>query len=149
MASITGEKRLKLEIDSKLSDTVMAAMAVRGVCEIANFSSVEVSRLEICLVEILNNIIEHAYSYQTGHTVEVIVTLTPLVMGITISDWGFSIPAKEQAALQGITEGVDMPSDYQVNGRGLFIVKHLMDSVGYSSEAGKNSLFMTMNIGKA
>ena len=83
---------LKLQIDSQLSNTTLVAMAVRGVCAMTTLSPVEVNRLELCLVEIVNNAIEHAYNNEAGHPVEVCVGLDKTTMNISVSDWGTSIP---------------------------------------------------------
>ncbi|WP_257255238.1 MULTISPECIES: ATP-binding protein [unclassified Endozoicomonas] len=133
---------LKLEIDSQLSNTRLVAMAVRGVCAMTTLSPVEINRLELCLVEIVNNAIEHAYDNEAGHPVEVCVSMDKTTMNISVSDWGQSIP---DDVMQNKTEMVvdpEQPEVWLCSGRGLHIVNKLMDQVTYESNQDKNSFIM-------
>lgn len=134
---------LKLQIDSQLSNTTLVAMAVRGVCAMTTLSPVEINRLELCLVEIVNNAIEHAYGNEAGHTVEVCVGLDKTTMNIAVSDWGASIPSEVIANQQPEEIDPDKPESWLYSGRGLHIVNKLMDVVSYETEKGKNSFIMS------
>lgn len=133
---------LKLEIDSQLSNTTMVAMAVRGVCAMTTLSPVEINRLELCLVEIVNNAIEHAYDNQAGHPVEVCVHLDKTTMNISVSDWGQSIPDDIMQDNTEMAVDPEQPEAWLCSGRGLHIVKKLMDQVTYESNQNKNSFIM-------
>lgn len=133
---------LKLEIDSQLSNTTMVAMAVRGVCAMTTLSPVEINRLELCLVEIVNNAIEHAYANEAGHPVEVCVDLDKTTMNIAVSDWGSAIPDDVMGNTEEKELDIDNPESWLCSGRGLHIVNKLMDQVSYQSESGKNSFIM-------
>ncbi|WP_252179930.1 ATP-binding protein [Endozoicomonas sp. 4G] len=135
-------QELKLEIDSQLANTRLVAMAVRGLCAMTTLSPVEVNRLELCLVEIVNNAIEHAYDNQAGHPVEVCVSLDKTMINISVSDWGQTIPDE---VMQDKAEKVvdpEHPEIWLCSGRGLHIVKKLMDHVAYESNQNKNSFIM-------
>ncbi|WP_062269938.1 ATP-binding protein [Endozoicomonas arenosclerae] len=133
---------LKLEIDSQLSNTTMIAMAVRGVCAMTTLSPVEINRLELCLVEIVNNAIEHAYDNEAGHPVEVCVDLDNTMMNIAVSDWGQSIPDDVIEDKAEPAMDPEHPETWLCSGRGLHIVNKLMDQVSYESDEGKNSFIM-------
>lgn len=137
-------RSLTLDIDSIPANTVLVAMAVRGLCEMTELSPVEINRIELCLVEIVNNAIEHAYENQPGHKVETRVELGRSSVSITVSDWGRSIPPEKLGVRSLVREDIQNPETLQSSGRGLYIVQNLMDEVRYSSDAGKNSLVMTM-----
>ena len=137
---------LKLEIDSQLSNTTLVAMAVRGVCAMTTLSPVEINRLELCLVEIVNNAIEHAYGNEAGHPVEVCVGLGKKTMSISVSDWGASIPSEVIENNQPEELNPDHPESWLCSGRGLHIVNKLMDGVSYETEAGKNSFLMSKKL---
>ena len=137
---------IRFEVDSVLTNTSLVAMSVRGLCAITTLSPVETNHLELCLVEVVNNAIEHAYGNQPGHTVEVVVELEKTLLTITVSDWGSSIP---QSNLEDkIPAGVDSDSPETVlcSGRGLHIVRSLMDTVEYSSHQGRNDFSMAKNL---
>ncbi len=139
-------QQLKMEVDSSLSNTVMVAMAVRGVCEMTLLTPVEVSRLELCLVEVLNNTIEHAYDSQPGSVVETLVDVSDVAVLITVSDWGHVLPSQALDDSAHDAEEALNNTALQSSGRGLFIVNSLMDSVQYTTESGKNSFTLGMNI---
>ncbi len=133
---------LSLEIDSKLSNTTLMAMAVRGVCAMTTLSPVETNRLELCLVEIVNNAIEHAYENQAGNSVHVQLELDDAVIRLIVSDYGKSIP---QDSLQKDAESELNPEQsdtWLCSGRGLHIVNKLMDAVSYQRIGEKNSFIM-------
>ena len=134
---------LRLEIDSKLTNTTLVAMAVRGLCSMTTLSPVEINRLELCLVEVVNNAIEHAYDNQAGHPVEVTVEMMKESMTLVVSDQGHVMPRETLEIENQPQIDPDSPQSWLCSGRGLHIVKNLMDTVEYSSDQGKNSLRMT------
>ena len=134
---------LRLQIDSQLSNTTLVAMAVRGVCAMTTLSPVEINRLELCLVEIVNNAIEHAYGNEAGHPVEICVWLKKTSMNISVSDWGISIPSDVIDSQEPEEINPDHPESWLCSGRGLHIVNKLMDDVSYETEEGKNSFIMS------
>ncbi len=139
-------QQLKMEVDSSLSNTVMVAMAVRGICEMTLLTPVEISRLELCLVEVLNNTIEHAYGNQPGNIVETLVDVSDTAVSITVSDWGHVLPAETLNESANHAKEMLDNSTLQSSGRGLFIVNSLMDSVHYVTVSGKNSFTLCINI---
>ncbi|MGI9274389.1 MAG: ATP-binding protein [Endozoicomonas sp.] len=139
-------QEIKLEIDSQLPHTAMVAMAVRGLCAMTTLSPVEINRLELCLVEIVNNAIEHAYGNESGHSVEVSVGLSKKEVVITVSDQGQRMPEDILSDREEPEMDPDHPETWLCSGRGLHIVNKLMDEVRYKSADGKNSLFMTKKL---
>ena len=136
---------VRIEIDSELANTTLVAMAVRGLCAMTTLSPVEVNRVELCVVEIVNNAIEHAYKKQKGHKVEVGVDLLQSSLTLTVSDWGLQM---DQTKLDVKTLATN-PNDsaaWLSSGRGLPIVQSLMDQVQYIREGEKNSFIMSKQI---
>lgn len=137
---------LHLEIDSQLANTTLIAMAVRGLCAITVLSPVEINRLELCLVEVVNNAIEHAYGNQSGNRVTILVDVKKESITITVKDRGEAMAPEVLEANEEPELDLDSPESWLCSGRGLHIVKNLMDSVNYSSDNGENSLVMTKQI---
>ncbi|OED45805.1 hypothetical protein ACH42_04605 [Endozoicomonas sp. (ex Bugula neritina AB1)] len=135
-----------MEVDSKLANTRLVAMAVRGLCAITTLSPVEINRLELCLVEVVNNAIEHAYGNKAGHRVEILVELEETQLSITISDWGAVMPGKNLEVRELKLIDPELPETVLCSGRGLHIVRNLMDALEYSSHQGKNSLLMVKQL---
>ncbi|MGB0360394.1 MAG: ATP-binding protein [Endozoicomonas sp.] len=145
MANQQGHK-LKLEIDSELANTALVAMAVRGLCTMTKLSPVEVNRVELCIVEIVNNAIEHAYNNEEGHKVEVGIDLLQSKMQLTVSDWGKSLDEEQFQNNSSLDVDGCNPASWLTSGRGLSIVQSLMDQVDYQSEGDKNSFIMSKQI---
>lgn len=144
------EKRaqsIRLLIDSRLEDTVLVAMAVRGLCAMTELTEDEVNRVELCVVEITNNAIEHAYNHASGQVVEVVINLKADALEIVISDWGramSNVQESDSTDRQDIST-TDLDA-WSCSGRGLNIVEKLMDDVSYRSSEGKNSFCMSKKL---
>ena len=141
-----GGQTVKLEIDSALANTSLVAMAVRGLCTMTTLSPVEVNRIELCVVEIVNNAILHAYNNEKGHTVAVDVDLQQSWFQITVSDWGNCLDEDKLDDDQRFEIDADNPASWLCNGRGLSIVQNLMDDVSYQTIGDKNSFIMGKQI---
>ena len=128
-----------LRIDSQLSDTVLVAMAVRGVCAMTSLTAEDINRLELCVVEAVNNAIEHAYSGRSGSPVDVELTLTATSsLQIAVIDRGSAMSWPPAGGLPS-TDEMDV---WLTAGRGLPIVSRLMDDVRYETGSGSNRLVM-------
>ena len=136
---------LRLEIDSDLANTTLIAMAVRGLCAMTALSPVEVNRVELCVVEIVNNAIEHAYNHEKGHKVEVAAHLAQSALTLTVSDWGKAM-GKGKLESPSMPVDLDDPALWLDSGRGLPIVQSLMDSVSYHRNGDKNSFVLLKHI---
>ena len=134
-----------LEIESELANTTLIAMAVRGLCGMTTLSSVDINRMELCVVEVVNNSMEHAYNNEKGHRIQVDFCLMKNHLTITVSDWGRSMD-KIRLEEKNISTILDDPSACLCSGRGLLIVQSLMDEVDYQSANGKNNFVMTKRL---
>ena len=133
---------LSLAIDSELGNTTVMAMAVRGVCAMTTLSPVETNRLELCLVEIVNNAIEHAYENKPGQKVQVDLELDDALIRLTVSDHGKSIPQESLLSDKEPDLDPERTDTWLCSGRGLHIVNRLMDAVSYQRIGDRNSFIM-------
>ncbi len=128
---------LTLRIDSRLGDVPLVGIAVRAICAAIPLGEDETASVELCVVEAVNNAIEHAYG-EVGHPVEVEVVLAAGTLRIVVRDrghrmdWARACAAADGYAADALGEG----------GRGLFIMRSLMDEVSYRTAGGWNELAM-------
>ena len=61
MATIT------ITTESRLENIDLLSAAIRGLCESAALPAADIDRIELCVVEALNNVVLHAYCNQPGH----------------------------------------------------------------------------------
>jgi serine/threonine-protein kinase RsbW len=92
---------------------------------------------EIVLAEILNNIVEHAYSDQNG---KICVTLHQQSRGISvvICDQGRAYPNSQVP--QGTLPVVDVIDELPEGGFGWFLIRNLVEKLTYTRQAQCNRL---------
>ncbi|MGH7788474.1 MAG: ATP-binding protein [Candidatus Binatia bacterium] len=129
---------ITLRIDSRLEDVWLIGLAVRAVCSALPLDEETTGAVELCVVEAVNNAIEHAYGEAPGQPVEVEASLAADTLRLAVRDRGRSMPwpAPPAAAPDGLNEG----------GRGLFIMRELMDDVDYATVDGWNVLTLTKHL---
>ncbi len=142
--------RIKLTIDSDFKNVFLISKTIRALCALIPLSDIESDQIELCLVEAVNNSIEHAYGKQPGYDIEVIVTLYLERLMLEVCDVGNPM---DETRL----ESIDMSfQDFNLDdldripeeGRGLPIMKAIMDSVTYKTQDGRNCLTMIKEKGK-
>ena len=104
------------------------------------------ARVELAMVEAVNNVVRHAYHGEPGHTVEVTVTVDGDRLALEVADEGTPMPPHgtpvldfDPADLANLPEG----------GMGLYLIHSVMDTVEYQSRDGRNVLVMTHRIAEA
>jgi serine/threonine-protein kinase RsbW len=129
---------LTLSIDSRLDYVFMVGLSMRAICAAVPLTESETEALELCVVEAVNNAIEHAYGGSPGHPVEIELTLDRAAACIVVRDrgrsmdWAAACARADRYAADHLSEG----------GRGLLIMRSLMDVVSYRSGGGCNALRM-------
>ncbi|MCL6269810.1 ATP-binding protein [Sansalvadorimonas sp. 2012CJ34-2] len=139
---------ITLCIDSQLEDTVLVAMAVRGVCGMTSLTAEEINRVELCVVEVVNNAIEHAYQGRPNETVEVDVMLNPTrSLEIVVRDCGTPMSKPLSADAEMSVPDPTNPETWLSSGRGIPIVERLMDEIRYESCEDGNAFHMIRQLG--
>ena len=138
--SASKEQHVQLSVSSHLDNIVFIAASVNAICRVCGFSTEEASQIELCTVEAVTNVIEHAYENQPGHPVEIRVTAKGGQLVLQIQDRGHTRAASVTTTLN--FDPLDIPS-LPEGGMGLFLINSLMDEVMYVSHQGTNVLTMT------
>jgi serine/threonine-protein kinase RsbW len=130
---------LTLRIDSQFEHVVLVGLSLRAICAAVPLDDADVNAVELCVVEAVNNAIEHAYGAEAGHAVEVEVTLDGEALRIAVRDRGRTMDW--EAAWDRINVHA-LNDELSEGGRGLFIIRSLMDGLSYASADGWNMLRM-------
>lgn len=134
------EKSIRMTIKSRLENVFLIGLAVNRIVSYSAGGEVDASLIELCVVEAVNNAIEHAYGYNTDKDVEVVVNLYKNGVSFDINDWG--APLNPDLPLKDFKfEEKDIPL-MKENGRGLKIINKTMDYMAFNSCGGKNTLSM-------
>jgi len=143
-----GFKRIKLAIDSDLDQVFLVGVAVNKLCSISSFSLAESYNIELCVVEAITNSIKHSYRGEKGKEVVVILTLTEDHISIDVCDCG---TAMDPDVLKNADLTYHNDKTYDIEniadcGRGIGIMKMIMDSVTYATGKEGNCLTLRKNI---
>jgi serine/threonine-protein kinase RsbW len=137
-------KRLAFEIESRLEAVPLLGQVACLLCTAAGFTPVEGSEVEVCVVEAVNNSIQHAYQGNPDRRVNLEITLLP---GQIIFDvWDSGTPGdanRMNADHRGALEvNLDCVKDISESGRGLAIIQEVMDSFEYTPGTERNRFRM-------
>lgn len=97
----------------------------------------------ICLMEALNNSIEHSYLEKSGNNIDVIVSISKTKVEIDIMETGIPRTNFDKPKLQFNPDDLSTAPE---GGMGLYIIDNLMDSVSYTSEKGVNTTSFSKRI---
>lgn len=89
----------------------------------------------ICLMEALNNSIEHSYLEKAGENIDIIVSISLSKVEISILETGIARTNFDKPQLQFDPDDLSTAPE---GGMGLFIIDNLMDSISYTSNHGVN-----------
>jgi serine/threonine-protein kinase RsbW len=140
-------KTIKFIIDSNLEDVALVGMSINRLCSLNPVLEQESFMTELCVVEAINNSIIHAYGNEKGHKVEVAFALTPDELLIKVYDNGKSMDKAELESRDLSSIEIDPGNlDTVESGRGLAIIKEVMDHVSYTTVDGINCLSLTKKL---
>ena len=139
-----GLRKVKVIIENELDDIPLVGIAVNRFCSYAAFSETDAFNIELCVIEAVTNCIKHAYGEKTGQEVIVIFTLSDSEAVFEICDKGKPMDPErlKKADLAKPNCGTLDVETLAECGRGLGIMKEIMDHVDYRSENGTNCLIL-------
>ncbi len=143
------QRKIVFAIESDMKNVSLIGMTINKLCSLIPFSEAEAYQVELCVVEAVNNCIEHAYGNQRGHQVEVVFALETDKLVIDVCDTGKSMDEKAIEKVDVSQLNID-PDNFHTmaeQGRGLPIMKQIMDTITYNTnDDGKNCLTLIKNI---
>jgi serine/threonine-protein kinase RsbW len=134
------------QIASRLECVGPLGEEVRAACTTFGLGSAAAGEVELSVVEMVNNTIEHGYQMDGSGWVEVSLESDGRRLRVAIRDGGRAMPA---GALANATMPDVDPTRREAlpeGGMGLHIVKQLMDDVRYESSEARNTVIMERRI---
>lgn len=132
---------ITLSIDSTLADVGLVGRAVRAICRTLPGGARAAAEVELCVVEAVNNAIEHGYRGERGHRVDVHLAVHEAELRIEVVDRGGGARGGLRCATRAAA-----PDPLDESGRGLFLMQALMDDVSYRREGGRSVLRLTRRL---
>ncbi|MCJ2375231.1 ATP-binding protein [Vibrio sp. ZSDZ34] len=115
----------------------------------AHISSSVISKLELCVVELLNNTFEHAYKERNGYPVDIECRIEHNDVHIEISHYGEGLTESSfNAAIAAdfVEPNKNDPLTLTTSGRGLIIVASLLDSIQMTLDDSKSTFYLQKKI---
>ena len=128
---------MSLEFRSDARAIQLASSVMRVYCEYLGLGKTQVLRLELALVEALNNIIAHGCEERSDVRIGVVMEALDDVLLVEIRDEGSTIDE---------LPGGEMPDPLQESGRGWPLIRACVDGIDYRSENGENILSLTKSL---
>lgn len=127
------DEKIIIEIPSKIEELKNVTTEVEKISEKMKFSEDECDNISIGLTEVINNAIIHGNKFDKNKTVKIIFTITSDELKIEVSDQGEGFDPNK------IDNPLEPENLLKEHGRGIFILKAVMDSVDFlfSSEGTK------------
>ena len=139
-------KRIELAIDSDLNQVSLVAVAVNGVCLYLGLNDATAGEVELCVVEAVTNAIRHAYQGATGGRVTIALAAASDRLFIEVCDTGTAMSLEHQQRLLNLPKATEFQlhdrQSIPEGGRGLKIIRALMNEVTYTSKERLNRLTM-------
>lgn len=131
---------LQVSLTSELSAVRLAAARMGSALAAQGIGAEARAEIELCVVEAMNNVVEHGYGLCAGQPFELSLWWSEHGLVIELRDEGRPIPEGmlDQASLPEVGDGdiQDLPD----RGWGLGLLRELMDEVHYESRQGGNLL---------
>ncbi len=137
---------ITLSIDSTFDNVYLIGLAVSRICAAVANDAVDPSTFELCVIEAVNNVIEHAYAGEPGHPVDVTLSIAGDRLTCAICDTGRTM---DWEAACRRAEQLPEEEDLAEGGRGLYIMQTLMDEISYCREGDTNVLTLTKRFSPA
>lgn len=133
-------KRLKMTFDSRLDAIPPVALSIDSFCRLLGLDEQIAYSIQLAAVELMNNVVMHAYAGQHGHDSTISLRLLKTRLTIEVRHRGRPMPSGL------LRRNCDPPSrnlqDLRESGWGLHLINAIMDSTTYHSQNGVHSFIM-------
>ncbi len=138
--SLAEQKNITLSIPSRHDHVCLVGLALQGLLVESVQNRQQLYLLELAVCEAVVNCIKHAYADSAEYIVQVQLTFYPAELICRVLDQGLALNQAllQEAELQEPCNGFELIEC----GRGLGLIKSVMDQVDYISQAGWNCLQM-------
>jgi anti-sigma regulatory factor (Ser/Thr protein kinase) len=135
--------QIRLEIESDLSSVCLMAMAVNKICSFYGMNELDAYKVELSVTEAATNAIVHAYGGSPGHPVSLLVSVGDSALLLDCMDRGKPMTAEQANRVSASSPMTEQEGEsLREGGRGLQIIRGVMDKVSYMTDEGLNCLSM-------
>jgi len=136
---VNSHEPLRLVVPATLLDVRAATERIVGLCD--RFSTEDRADYATAVMEWLVNVVKHSYAHAPGAQIRICAIAGAEAIELMVEDSGEGmLPWKFEAAPSELDFDATDISRLPESGMGLAIIKSVMDSVRYHSDAGVNRL---------
>ncbi len=132
-------KGQKLKIESSADNLRLVERLIEDVCEIYNVSEDNFGNILIAVTEAVNNAISHGNQNNPSKSVQIGFENMEKQLTFSVSDEGNGFD------YNGLPDPTDPNNIDKVNGRGVFLMKHLADKVEFNQNGKEVLLTFVLN----
>ena len=129
----------KLKIESSADNLRLVERLIEDVCEIYNVSEDNFGNILIAVTEAVNNAISHGNKNNPSKSVQIGFENMEKKLTFSVSDEGSGFD------YNGLPDPTDPTNIDKVNGRGVFLMKHLADKVEFNQNGKEVLLTFVLN----
>lgn len=137
----TTNPSIRFQITSELENISLASLCTRAVSGYWTDNPETLMACELAVSEAVTNCIEHAYGNQPGLPIELTLSKINDRISIVVRDQGPPVPdSLVESAASAFDEPADDPLLIAEGGRGLMLIKTLMETVSLERDGDWNAL---------
>jgi len=144
------DPEIEFSIKSDISLVAFVGRAISALLAGTGMPKQRVATFELAVVEVVTNVIEHAYEFDKEKTVELGFRLTSKTAVVEVRDYGRPLQDDVIQHYTNANTQVKVPgdniSDLPVSGWGISLVAQLCDEVSYRQECDSNVLTLICEI---
>ena len=129
----------KLRIESKADNLRLVERLIEDVCEIYNVSEDNFGNILIAVTEAVNNAISHGNKNNPSKSVQIGFENLEKKITFSVIDEGNGFD------FNGLPDPTDPKNIDKINGRGVFLMKHLADKVEFNDNGKEVQLTFVLN----
>lgn len=144
---VSGGVALRFTLESRPEHVSDALRAVRGIVERGGHVPPQDDTWELVVAEVLNNIVEHAYSDSREGEIHVVLEFRPTCLRAAFTDFGRAMP--DHAVPEGAVADLNVTREaLPEGGFGWFLIRSLTSDLSYRHVDGANHLNVEMPLAR-
>jgi len=130
--------KYSFELKNDLSELEALCKHLNKFGQLAGLSEACITDVNICLDELLTNIVSYGFEDDLEHIIRFTMELDNQVLTLIVEDEGIPFNPLEKKDPEVPADLIDV----RIGGLGIHIVRKLMDDIRYNRKQGKNKLTM-------
>jgi len=129
----------KIRISSRTENIILVEKMIDGVCELFSINQDYYGNILVALTEAVNNAIYHGNKSNENKNIDITFKSSPTQVSFIVKDEGAGFD------FDNLPDPTNPENVENLNGRGVFLMRHLADKVSYKENGSKVILDFKIN----